>query len=55
MQRKTLLLNFMLFLAEALKEYADNPYKTELIENLNDGEITFCSHDDLQIYVEVGI
>ncbi|MDY3547033.1 threonine--tRNA ligase [Riemerella anatipestifer] len=32
--------------AEALKEYADNPYKTELIENLNDGEITFCSHDD---------
>ncbi|WKS95996.1 threonine--tRNA ligase [Riemerella columbina] len=32
--------------ADALKEYADNPYKTELIENLNDGEITFCTHDD---------
>ncbi|MDO4763073.1 MAG: threonine--tRNA ligase [Flavobacteriaceae bacterium] len=32
--------------ADALKEYADNPYKTELIENLNDGEITFCSHDN---------
>lgn len=31
---------------EALKEYADNPYKTELIENLNDGEITFCTHDN---------
>lgn len=31
---------------EALKEYADNPFKTELIENLNDGEITFCKHDD---------
>jgi len=30
----------------ALKSYKDNPYKTELIENLNDGEITFCSHDD---------
>lgn len=30
----------------ALKEYKDNPYKTELIENLNDGEITFCSHDN---------
>ncbi len=32
--------------AEALKEYADNPYKTELINNLEDGEITFCSHDN---------
>jgi threonyl-tRNA synthetase len=32
--------------AEALKEYADNEFKTELIENLEDGEITFCSHDD---------
>ena len=28
--------------ADALKEYADNPYKTELIENLQDYEITFC-------------
>lgn len=32
--------------ADALKEYADNEFKTELIENLEDGEITFCSHDD---------
>ena len=32
--------------ADALKEYADNPYKTELIENLQDGEITFCTHDN---------
>ncbi len=29
-----------------MKEYANNEYKTELIENLNDGEITFCSHDN---------
>lgn len=32
--------------ADALKEYADNPFKTELIENLNDGEITFVTHDN---------
>lgn len=32
--------------ADALKEYANNEFKTELIENLNDGEITFCSHDN---------
>lgn len=32
--------------ADALKEYEDNEYKTELIENLNDGEITFCTHDN---------
>ncbi len=32
--------------ADALKEYANNPYKTELIENLQDGEITFCTHDN---------
>jgi len=32
--------------ADALQEYADNPYKTELISNLNDGEITFCTHDN---------
>lgn len=32
--------------AEALKEYADNPFKTELIENLQDGEITFVTHDN---------
>lgn len=31
---------------EALEEYKDNEYKTELIENLEDGTITFCSHDD---------
>ncbi|UTG61821.1 threonine--tRNA ligase [Elizabethkingia anophelis] len=32
--------------AEALEMYKDNPYKTELVENLTDGEITFCSHDN---------
>lgn len=32
--------------ADALKEYVNNEYKTELIENLQDGEITFCSHDN---------
>ncbi|MDD3458543.1 MAG: TGS domain-containing protein, partial [Weeksellaceae bacterium] len=31
---------------DALNEYKDNEYKTELIEQLNDGEITFCSHDN---------
>ncbi|QIG88426.1 threonine--tRNA ligase [Chryseobacterium sp. POL2] len=31
---------------EALKEYADNPFKTELINNLQDGEITFVTHDN---------
>lgn len=31
---------------DALKEYQDNPYKTELIENLEDGSITFCTHDN---------
>ncbi|MFH4967650.1 threonine--tRNA ligase [Gaetbulibacter sp. M240] len=30
--------------AEALAVYKDNPYKTELIENLEDGSITFCDH-----------
>jgi len=32
--------------AEALAYYHDksNPFKVELIENLNDGEITFCTH-----------
>ena len=29
---------------EALQLYKDNPYKTELIENLEDGTITFCDH-----------
>jgi len=32
--------------ADALKEYADNPFKKELIENLTDGEITFVTHDN---------
>ena len=32
--------------ADALKEYADNPFKTELIENLPDGAITFVTHDN---------
>lgn len=31
---------------EALKVYADNPYKVELISNLDDGEITFVTHDN---------
>lgn len=31
---------------DALEYYKDNPFKTELIENLEDGEITFCDHDD---------
>ncbi len=29
---------------DALDFYKDNPFKTELIENLADGEITFCDH-----------
>ena len=34
--------------AEALKYYKkeNNPYKLELIENLKDGEISFCDHAD---------
>ena len=32
--------------AEALEAYKNNPYKTELIENLEDGTITFCDHAD---------
>ncbi len=34
--------------AEALSYYQskENPYKVELIENLTDGEITFCDHSD---------
>ncbi|MBV7440803.1 threonine--tRNA ligase [Weeksellaceae bacterium TAE3-ERU29] len=31
---------------EALEVYKDNPFKTELIENLEDGNITFCKHED---------
>ena len=33
--------------ADALEMYKkqDNPYKVELIENLEDGTITFCDHD----------
>lgn len=30
--------------AEALELYKSNPFKTELIENLEDGTITFCDH-----------
>lgn len=30
--------------ADALALYPGNPFKTELIENLTDGEITFCDH-----------
>ncbi len=32
--------------ALALYQKENNPFKVELIENLNDGEITFCDHDD---------
>lgn len=32
--------------SDALEEYKDNEYKTELIENLEDGHITFCTHDN---------
>tara|TARA_Y100000385_G_C13090280_1_gene638402 strand:- start:876 stop:2804 length:1929 start_codon:yes stop_codon:yes gene_type:complete len=32
--------------AQALEAYSDNPYKTELISNLEDGTITFCDHAD---------
>lgn len=34
--------------ADALDKYKNegNQYKVELIENLNDGEITFCDHDN---------
>jgi threonyl-tRNA synthetase len=32
--------------ADALATYAGNEYKTELIENLEDGTITFCDHAD---------
>ena len=34
--------------ADALSKYKEeeNQYKVELIENLNDGEITFCDHSD---------
>ncbi len=32
--------------ALALYQKEKNPYKVELIENLEDGEITFCDHDD---------
>ncbi len=31
---------------EALAYYKDNEYKTELIQNLEDGTITFCDHSD---------
>ena len=34
--------------ADALEKYKaeNNPFKVELIENLTDGDITFCDHDD---------
>ena len=31
---------------DALKSYENNEYKTELIQNLEDGSITFCKHAD---------
>ena len=45
-QKKTEFKLYPVSKSDALKEYANNEYKTELIENLNDGEITFCSHDN---------
>ena len=36
----------MISKAEALDFYKDNPYKTELIENLEDGTISFCDHSN---------
>lgn len=32
--------------ADALAYYKDNPFKTEMIENLEDGTISFCDHAD---------
>ena len=32
--------------SDALSMYTDNEFKTELIENLEDGSITFCDHAD---------
>lgn len=32
--------------ARALEAYKENPYKTELIQNLQEGAITFCRHED---------
>lgn len=32
--------------AKALEYYSNNEYKTELIENLDDGSITFCDHSN---------
>ena len=32
--------------SEALDKYRDNEYKTELIGNLEEGDITFCSHSN---------
>ena len=31
---------------DALNSFKNNPFKTELIENLKDGTITFCDHSD---------
>lgn len=45
-QKKSLFKMYSVSKTDALKEYKGNKYKTELIENLNDGEITFCTHDD---------
>lgn len=45
-QKKSVFNKYHVSKEEALKTYADNPYKTELIENLQDGEITFVTHDN---------
>ena len=49
----------MRFLAKSeAKEYykkEKNPYKLELIQDLKDGEITFCDHSNLLTFVREGI
>ena len=45
-QKKSAFKMYPVSKADALKEYQGNEYKTELIENLNDGDITFCTHDN---------
>lgn len=45
-QKKSAFRMYPVSKTDALKEYQGNEYKTELIENLNDGDITFCTHDN---------
>ena len=41
------------FKSRCTERICNNPYKTELIENLQDGEITFCTHDNFTDLLEV--